>query len=286
MVKIFSAYLFFFLLVFTLLSIGVSEFSKTFAQLFYFLCKDSMIYGILVHSLYALIALLGIFYILFSYYFPHPDLIAKTPNFQNTHLLKVLVASGVSVIFFFIWIFSISGGQQDVIQPQQVFDIAFLDFWELLKNKLGPIFTIAFFTLFFLYLPLLFWIFSLRFDLTRPLHRLAYPFFPSINVCILTLVASAIQPYYDKLNFYLYIDLFVFLVALVLLLWVFIKKRYLFQFYEFMNLLLLVFMIYFVMLSSDVLANANSFHVRHGFYLFAFFVWCCEWMFEDFFANR
>lgn len=284
MVRMISSYIFFFFLTFTLLSIGVSEFSKSFSQLFYFLCKDGMVYSIFVKLLYGIIAFTALFYIIIS----HQSLAPKTQDFKKTHLSKTLVAAFIAVIFFFIWIFSLFSPEQDFFAQLrlQTHEIAYLDFWALLGHKFVPIIITAFFTLFFLYLPLIFWIIGAYFDLSYLTHRFAYTFFPSINVCIFTLFASALQPYYDKPNLYLYIDLFVFLLALVLLLWVFIKKKFLFGFYEYAHLLFLVFVLCFILLSSSVLADSDYFNARYSFYLFAFLVWCCEWMFEDFLARE
>ena len=257
------------MIVFIILNIGVSEFSVTFSQLFSLMCKEGMVYDFVIKLLYFLIAITSLSYIVFAR--------LKEPNY----FIKSLLATLIGFFFLFVWIFSISSPQKDFIEELHSVssNLAYLDFFSLIGIRFEAILISGFFYLFFCILPFGFWILNLSFDLTKLLGRFAYIFFPSIYICLIVLVASAFQPYYNKPNLYLYVDLLVFVVAILLLLIIFIRKKNLFKFYEYVNLLLLVAVMLAVLLCSDVLSNTDYFNVRFGLYLYAFLMWCSEWMF-------
>ncbi|WP_104697837.1 MULTISPECIES: hypothetical protein [unclassified Helicobacter] len=271
MIKVISSYIFFFFLVFAMLGIMVSETSHTFSQLFFLLCKDGLAYDFLIKTLYFLIAISGIVYLIYS-------------NLRgNTNLQKLFFASLISIIFLFIGIFSITSADKSFIDTLHFkpYDIVYLDFFSLFEAKGFEIIVSIFFYFFFTFFPLGFLLFNLCFNLQKPLHSFGYKFFPSLNICILFIIVNAMQPYYDKLNFYFYIDLFLFLVSLIFLLVLFIKKKYLFGFYEYANLLFLMLVIFIILLCSSVLVRAEYYNMRYCFSLLVFLFWCCEWMFED-----
>lgn len=271
MIKIVSSYIFFFFLVFAMLGIVVSETSRTFSQLFFLLCKDGLAYDFLIKILYFLIAISGIVYLICS------NLCTKT------NLSKSLFSSLIIIIFLFIWIFSITSADKSFIDTLHFnpYDLAYLDFFSLFEAKSFEIIVSIFFYLFFIFFPLGFLLFNFYFDLQKSLHSFGYQFYPSLNICILFVIVNAMQPYYDKLNFYLYIDLFLFAASLVFLLILFVKKKYLFGFYEYANLLFLIIIIFVVLLCSSVLARAEYYNMRYCFSLLVFLFWCCEWMFGD-----
>lgn len=272
MIKATTSYIFFFFLVFAILGIVVSEVSQTFSQLFFLLCKDGFAYDLIASIVIFLVVLSAISYLIVS----------SMKNKED--FVKSFVASFIAFLFLFIWIFAASAPGKDFINTLHFnsYELVYLDFFALLEVNYFEIILSGFVYCFFILFPLGFLVLNWHFNSQRSLHLVMYKFFPSINVCILFITANAIQPYYDKANFYLYIDLFVFLLSLFLLLIVFLRKKHLFKFHEYANLLFLIVVIFIVLYCSSVLARADYYNVRYCFYLLAFLTWCCEWMFKDF----
>ncbi len=271
MIKSTTSYLFFFFLVFSLLSIVVSESTQTFSQLFFFFSKNGLAYDFILKILYFCIWALSIYYVVMINLKDRQD------------ISKLLVASFIAFVFLFIWVFSLSFSTKDFMDTLHLhsYEIFYLDFFELVSTKFLEILGGGFFYLFFTLLPFLFLICDGCFDLQKSLHRFAYKFFPSMYVCILFLIAHAMQPYYDKSNLYFYVDLLLFALCLILLLVLFLKHKHLFGFYEYANLLFLCLVIFVVLLCSSVLARADYHNLRYCLYLLAFLIWCCEWMLGD-----
>ena len=271
MVRVISSYVFFFFLAFSLLGIIVSESSQTFSQLFSLLCKDGLAYEQIIKLLYFCIWTLSLYYLIRVH-------LALKQDFSKT-----LMASIIALVFLFIWLLLVSFPERDFIDTIKFsfYEVVHLGFFSLVGMNLVEILISGFFYIFFLILPFVFWIARGHFDLEKSAHRFAYKFFPSMHVCILVLIANALQPYYDRPNLYLYIDLFVFLVALALFLIIFLREKHLFGFYEYANLLFLCVVILVVLLCSSVLAKADYYNLRYCFYLLAFLSWCGEWMLAD-----
>lgn len=272
MIKAVASYVFFFFLVFAILGIVVSEVSQTFSQLFFLLCKDGFAYDLIANIIIFLVVFSAISYLIIS-------------NMKNKgDFVKSFIASFIAFLFLFVWVFVVSAPDEDFINTLHFnsYELVYLDFFALLEVNYFEILLSSFVYCFFILCPLGFLALNWHFNAQKSLHLVAHKFFPSINVCILFIIANAIQPYYDKANFYLYVDLFAFLLSLLLLLIVFVKKKYLFRFYEYANLLFLIIVIFIVLYCSSVLARADYYNVRYCFYLLAFLSWCCEWMFEDF----
>ncbi|MCE3039241.1 hypothetical protein [Helicobacter anatolicus] len=271
MIKTISSGILFFFVVFVFLGILVSETTQAFSQLFFLLCKSKIAYSLMIKMLCFFIFIVGLFYLFVAHYREKED------------FAKNILASCICIFFLFIFIYLVSLPEENYIDTLHFYSyrIAYLDFFSLLDLNFFEILVAGFFYIFLLLLPCVFLLFNWHFDIQKSLHNFALKFFPSINICIMVLIASAFQPYYDKANFYLYIDFFLFIIALVIMIVLFFKKKFLFDFYEYTNLLILIFLMLLVLSCSDILAKANYYNVRYCLYLIAFFSWCCEWMFGD-----
>lgn len=246
-----------------------------------------MVYSFFARIIYLLIILSSLVYIVGSFYFSSENL-----KFQYSHFLKLFFSSLLCICFFFVFVFSFfSSKDKSFLSPDSLepymYEIAYFDFYSLWVSYKIPILIVIFFSVFFIYFPLLYHFFTSSKIMDSYCKKgFLQTFSPSINVVILSLIASSFQPYYIKPNIYFYLDLVIFFGGIVLLLGLLIKKRFLFNFYEMTHILFLVCTIYFVLLNSDSLLQPSCFNVRYIFYLLAFLVWCWEWMFESCVLDR
>ncbi|STP12494.1 Uncharacterised protein [Helicobacter mustelae] len=273
MVRALGSYVLFFFLVFTALGIIVSESTITFAQLFFLFSKNGMVYSLVIQILCFLISAISGFYLFLAYYKKQED------------FLKSLMASCICVIFLFIWVFLMSSKPgEDYINALHFnyYEVMYLDFASLIHRNFLEILVSGFFYGFSLLFPCLFLLFGGCFDLQISLHRFAMRFFPSVHVCIMVLIASAFQPYYNKPNVYFYVDFLFFILVFFCIIMLFLRKRFLFGFYECANLILLIGLVFLVLACSNILVQSNYYNARYCLYLIAFLCWCSEWMFGDF----
>lgn len=271
MIRAFFSYVLYVFFVFIALSLLVSETMQSFSQLFALLSRDGMFFSFVIKFLCCWIWIISFFYLYFSY------------QMEKQNFSKSLVAVLVAIIFLFIWLYLVSTSEKNYIDTLHFnfYEIGYLDFFSLIWINIKEVLFSSFFYLFLLLLPSLFLIFNCYFDIKKTFHRFAVNFFPSINVCIMVLVASAFQPYYDRPNVFLYLDFLFFFIAFLCIFILFYKKKFLFHFYEYANLLLLITMIFVILTCSDIMVKADYFNVRYCLYLIAFLTWCCEWMFND-----
>ncbi|WP_300451581.1 hypothetical protein [Helicobacter mastomyrinus] len=264
---------FFSLFVFTNLTLFISQFSHSFSHLFLIFIRDNQLYDHLSIFLFLCgFVLSGAFVILSSWY-------------HTSNILQHIFILILSVVFMYLFIL------QSVYVPktEDIMDMFAIErsiyhrnFFELVSDYLPRILLIACVYIFFVYIPLLFEIFTMRPSHNSQLGKILYGMRPSINVIIVMLFGLSLQPYYFRDNIYVYCDIVAFLGGVGLLIWVMLKHKELFGFYEYMNSALLILGILICFICTSVLSMSdNYFNARYTFLVLAFVGWCAEWMYND-----
>ncbi|PAF48554.1 hypothetical protein BKH46_01220 [Helicobacter sp. 12S02634-8] len=272
--KVIFSSVFFLLFVFSVLTLLVSQFSNTFSQLFLILTDEGRVYDGLISFFCFCGVLLALGYVVGASYARQDVLVHR------------LIAMGVCIVLIFVLILRLTmletldspllglGHQENLMD---------LSFWDLVRVNFSSIVISGFFYIFFLFVPLGLWGFGYQLDTKHKLGKYLDMFCPSINVCIIALFASGLQAYYDKGNAWLYLDFFLFCLAFVLLIRVFLLHKEFFGFYEYANMLFLILGVLVCLFCSNILAQAQDYyHMRLAFYVLAFLGWCGEWMYASF----
>lgn len=272
-VSIIFSLLFFSFFVFTNLTLFVSQFSYSFSHLFLIFIRENQLFDYLSTFLFFCgFILCSVFVIVSSWR-------------QVANPLQRVIVLILGVVCVYIVILKITY----VPKVEDIMDMFAIEgsiyhrgFFELMVDYLPRIVLIACAYIFFVYLPLLFEIFALRPHQNSQVGKMLYAMRPSINVVIIMLFGLSLQPYYYRDNMYAYIDIFSLIVSIGLLIWVMIKHKNLFSFYEYMNFALLVLGIFICFFCTSVLSvSDNYFNARYAFLVFAFMGWCAEWMYEN-----
>lgn len=272
-VSVIFSLIFFSFFVFTNLTLFISQFSHSFSHLFLIFIREGQLFdSVSVFLFFCGFVLSGIFVVLSSWY--------HTSNTLERIFMLIL-----SVIFIYLVILKVTYVplEEDVMDMFAIEgSIYHRDFFELLHDYLPRIVFIAGAYIFFVYMPLLFEIFALRPSHNSQLGKILYNIKPSINVVIVTLFGLSLQPYYFRDNFYAYCDIVALLIGIILLVWVMIKHREYFGFYEYMNFALLILSVIICFICTSVLSiSDNYFNARYTFLVFAFVGWCAEWMYNE-----
>ncbi len=126
--------------------------------------------------------------------------------------------------------------------------------------------------------PFVVYFFRLSFDKSTKLGRILQLTQPNLNVMIVALFGFAIMPFFRS-GVLGYVDLVFMVIGLVMMGFLFWKRRYLIGSYEFFNLLLLWILCLVMFFTSHSFVDGESyFEVRKAFYYFVFFGWCNGWM--------
>ncbi|PAF41095.1 hypothetical protein [Helicobacter sp. 11S03491-1] len=263
--------IFFLFFIFSMLALLVSQFSEIFSQLFLILTRDERAYQNITIFFYFCIIIISIGYLILSIW-----------NNEGTFLHRI-IAMGIFIFFVFVFIFNLGFTEPSNTAALRMVvadeNLHLLSFWSLLVNNFKYILISGFFYLFFLIFPLILYGFNYHLNTGNIFGRYLAFFCPSINICIIVLLASAFQPYYDKSNSFLYIDFLIFCISLMLFLRVFLMRKDLFNFYEYANMLLLIMGILICLLCSNILSQVGSYYnARMAFYLLAFLGYIGEWM--------
>ncbi|STP11497.1 membrane protein [Helicobacter cinaedi] len=272
-IKVIFSLILFALFVFTNLTLFTSQFSQSFSHLFLiFIREDQFFDSLSIFLLLCGFVLSGMFVIMSSWY-------------QTSNTLQRVIMLSLSIIFIYLVILK----STHTTQTEDIMDMFAIEgsiyhrgFFELLVDYLPRIVLIACAYILFVYVPLLFLIFGIHPNQHNQVGKMLYDMRPSVNVVIAVLFALSLQPYYFRDNLYAYFDIFALVVGFGLLIWVMIKHRDLFGFYEYMNFALLVLNIIICFICTSVLAiSDNYFNARYAFLVFAFVGWCAEWMYDN-----
>ena len=265
--------LFFSFFVFTNLTLFISQFSHSFSHLFLIFIRENQLFDHLsTFFFFCGFILSSAFVILSSWY-------------QLGNALQRIMVLILGVVFIYIVILKITY----VPETEDIMDMFAIEgsiyhrsFFELVIDYLPRIVILSCTYIFFVYLPLLFEIFSLRPNQNSQLGKALYNMRPSINVVVVMLFGLALQPYYYRDNLYAYFDVIALFVGVGLLIWVIIKHREFFSFYEYVNCILLMLGILICFVCTSVLSvSDNYFNARYAFLVLGFIGWCVEWMYEN-----
>lgn len=262
-VDIVFCYIFFFLFVFTNLTILVSNFSSTFSQLYSLLTQDGRIFDIFLYTFYIL-----------GFCISLSALILSSWNHKDDMRYK-----SAMVFLALLFMFALTLGLLYSNHQVALFDLVFNgdEIGGFRKNPYA-VFILGFFYLGFVLFPLGYWLLGVRFR-ANALGKFLEGIRPSINIVIFTLMGFALQGFYSKSKPIYYLDLVFFLIGFVLLLIVYRRYRKLFGFYEMINLFFLCLGIIFFAFSSKIIESVD-FVGRYCFFACAFVAWCAEWMLE------
>ncbi|CUU39183.1 hypothetical protein [Helicobacter typhlonius] len=269
---IFSSF-FFSLFVFTSLTLFISQFSHSFSYLFLIFMREDQLFDHLITFLFfCTFVFCSVFLILSSW---------REVGDSLKHIIMLIIG----VISVYIVILKLAY----VPKPEDIMDMFAIEgsiyhrgFLELLADYLPHIMIVSCVYIFFVYLPLLFEIFALRPNRHSKLGSVLDSMRPSINIVIVMLFGLSVQPYYFRDNIYAYIDILAFIIGLILLVWVMIKHKKPFSFYEYMNFALLILGIIMCFICTSMLSISDNYlNARYAFLVFAFVGWCAEWMYED-----
>lgn len=272
-VGIIISFLFFSLFVFTDITLFVSQFSYYFSHLFLIFIRDEHLFDcVSVFIFFCGFLLSGICVVSSSWY-------ATSSTTQRIIMLILNVAFVYLIILNLARMPETENLLDTLIIEGSIYQF---DFFELFIAYLPRILFITSVYIFFVYIPILFEIFSLRPASNSYIVKMFYNMRPSVNIVIIMLFGLSFQPYYFRDNFYVYLDILAFLVGLGLFIWMMIKRRELFSFYEYANFAFLILGFAICVICTSTLAiSDNYFKVRYTFVMFAFVAWCAEWMYNS-----
>ena len=272
-IRIAFSLVFFALFVFTNLTLFTSQFSQSFSHLFLIFIRENELYD-----------KLSVFLFFCGFMFCVGFVIVSSWRNSANSIQKMLML-GLSIVFIYCVILnSMSAPQSEDIMDMFAIErsIYHRGFFELLVDYLPRIVLVVCMYAFFVYVPLLFVILGLRPDRHSTIGNMLYNMRPSMNIIIVVLFGLSLQPYYYRDNLYAYLDILALVGGLILLIWVIIKHKELFSFYEYMNFALLILGIIICFICTSVLSiSDNYFNARYAFLVFAFIGWCVEWMNES-----
>lgn len=263
---------FFALFVFTIFTLGVSQFSQSFSHLFFIFIREGQFFDTMSRLFLLCGFLLSLSFVIISSW--HKK--GTTP-----HRIFMLMFSVVFLYFFIIMkIESQNQNIEDILALEG--SIYHRDFLELFIDYLPRIIVICLTYIFFVFAPLLFIILRIRPAPNSFFGEWLDSMKPSINVVIIALFALSLKPYYFRDNLYVYIDSVALLVGIVMLFIVWKNNKNLFGFYEYMNVALLCLGVIVCIFCSSLLSSSdNYFNAQYAFMLLAFISWCAEWMYEN-----
>ena len=262
--RIFSS-IFFFFAVFVFLSLIVSQISQNFNQLFLIFSYPHRAFDFISNILLFLWVLMCIAFCIYLY--------KKHQHKSLESLLSVVIAVFVSIVLVLRLIKSQLESQTDSINYAVNDTISGFILWKF--------FDICVYCIsygFFVLLPLALLASKLRLNPFSKWGKLLEKYKPSICVVLFALFALALQPYYAKKNIFLYIDVGLFYIGILLLIISLWRNRELFSFYEYANILWLIVGIFFFSASSKIIAQADYHTVRILFLIIAFMGWCGDFM--------
>lgn len=261
---IFSS-LFFFFVVFVLLSLIVSSFSETFSRLFLVFSYPHRAYDFASN-------LLLLCFVLMCWAF-----VVHSVRHKRTNTTEKVVASTIGTLMLVALLLrvvaEIAQGQPDDIAYAFSDTLGGVVLW-----KITDISIYTFVYLCFIVLPLLLPACKIRLNIFNKWGEWLSAYMPSINTTLFVLFAYAIQPYYDKANMLLYMDLWLFYIGFLLLLVALYRNAELFGFYEYANLLWLVIGMLVFSLCSKIITQADYTNTRTIFLIIGLMSWCGEWM--------
>lgn len=261
--KVISSSLFFFMAIFVFLSLIVSNISETFSQLF-------LVFSLPFRAHDFISSLLLLFWMCMCIGFV---IISIKKRLNNK--IECMVAGGIG--FVVGCILSI----RFIIQTLNDFNVIVYSAYDLSEMIIDNIILIALFSsiyIFFIFIPLLLGALKIHLNIFDKLGKRLESFKPSLNISLFMLFAYAIQPYYDKHNALLYLDLWMFYVGLGLVIVVLYRNKSKFGFYEYANLLWLFVGIIIFIFSSHTISQTNYNLVRLLFVVIGLIGWCGDWM--------
>lgn len=270
--KILFSSLFFFFVVFVLLSLIVSSLSATFSQLFLVFSYPHRAYDFTSNLLLVCFVLMcGVF-------------ITYSIRHKKHNTTEKVVALIIGVIVLLVLFFRITKGVMQN-QPDEI-AYAFSDtLGGVVLWKMADISVYVFVYVCFIILPLALPACKIRLNIFNKWGEWLSAYMPSINTTLYVLFAYAIQPYYGKSNPLLYIDLWLFYFGFLCVVVVLYRNQDLFGFYEYANLLWLVVGVLVFSLCSKIIAQADYTNTRTIFLIIGLMAWCGEWMYASAHGN-
>lgn len=266
------SYVFFAFFIFNALALLSSEFIPIFSQLFALLTEDGRVYDIF-SCILLFIVLLTLIGMPINIYKQRKN-IGKTAPFIISFTAFILLCV-VCVLLYWL-----SG---------KIFEKDSID---LLPNKENVVqikqsyFTsMEFFVSFtcwilFIFLPLIYKAFSLKINIEHRIGKSILILEPSITTTIIFIGASAYHPYFSDLVGK-YVNFSCFVLSNILLLYVLFRNQKLFKFYEYANIVLLSFSIFYFVLCSGSMLRGEFFNAQLTLYVLGIASWCNEWLYNQ-----
>lgn len=270
--KIIFSSVFFFFVVFVLLSLIVSSLSSTFSQLFLVFSYPHRAYDFTSDLLLVCFVAMCVVFIVYS---------IRRKKHNTT---EKVAASIIGLVALLVLVFRIA---QSIMQNQpDEIAYAFSDtLGGVVLWKIADISVYVFVYVCFILLPLALPACKIRLNIFNKWGEWLSAYMPSINTTLFVLFAYAIQPYYGKSNPLLYIDLWLFYFGFLCVVVVLYRNKELFGFYEYANLLWLVVGVVVFCLCSKIIAQADYTNTRTMFLLIGLMAWCGEWMHASLHGN-
>lgn len=259
--KVVSSSLFFFMAVFLFLSLLTSSVSETFEQLFALFSYPHRAYDITSTFMLFVLAGLCVWFVAFS-----------TKHALDNKFEQVL-ALGIGIISVSVVLIRILRTQQGINVLQQTPSFATTI---LTSGSLVVLFVIIY--LFFIFIPLILDMLKLKIIFLNKFEKELVILKPSVNTALLMTFACCIQPFYDKSNLWLYLDLLASIGAIFVVSLAVYKSKEKFGFYENANIIWLIIGILIFMLTSKIIAQADYNIVRVLFIIIGLITWCSDWM--------
>lgn len=270
--KIIFSSVFFFFVVFVLLSLIVSSLSSTFSQLFLVFSYPHRAYDFTSDLLLVCFVAMCVVFIVYS---------IRRKKHNTT---EKVAASIIGLVALLVLVFRIAQSTMQN-QPDEI-AYAFSDtLGGVVLWKIADISVYVFVYVCFILLPLALPACKIRLNIFNKWGEWLSAYMPSINTTLFVLFAYAIQPYYGKSNPLLYIDLWLFYFGFLCVVVVLYRNKELFGFYEYANLLWLVVGVVVFCLCSKIIAQADYTNTRTMFLLIGLMAWCGEWMYASAHGN-
>lgn len=254
-----SSYIFFALLIFNSLALLSSEFTHLFSQLFYLFSKNKGIYDI-----FSLI----LFFI---------SVIILILNAIKNWKIK-FIFSKKSILFFLFFNLTFIGISLYFVYSLFVkmlhTESISIEFEEIIYNKNSLLIDMClgiFTFIFFIILPFLYKFLPLNINSNTKTGMTLLTLKPNITTITLMIAAFGFGTFNLNLN------LIFFIISSLLLIIAILKKKINLDFYENINVLILICMILMSLLTMHSITNANFYNAKLTFYSLGFFSYFVSW---------
>ncbi len=243
-----------------------------FTQVFTLLTEDGRVYDIF-SCILLFIALLTLCIMPLRIYTKRSTL-GKTAPFIVTCIAFVLLCL-LAILLYWLWDKIFTKEDIAILPSENPIVLTWQSYYTSLEFAISFICWIL-----LIILPLTYKALSLTINIQHRVGKSMLILEPSITTILIVMSANAYHPYFSDLPSR-YIHFACFVVANLLLLYVLVRNKKIFGFYEYVNVILLALSIFYFVLCSSSMLRGEFFNAQLTLYILGICSWCSEWLYNQ-----